>query len=63
MLAQEGIFEVIFFFKTKRERRMKKPTLDSVSTLTSNKTFLYLYCAATSPAESPPFFTAVDVRA
>lgn len=41
----------------------KQPTFDSVSHLTSIRVFLYLYCAATSPVESPPFFTAVDVSA
>lgn len=40
----------------------KQLTFDSVSTLTSNVTFLYLYNAAISPVDSPPFFTAVEVR-
>lgn len=46
-----------------RKPRSEQPTFDPVSTLTSIKVFLYLYCAPTSPVESPPFFTAVDVRA
>lgn len=44
------------------EEEAKQLTFDPVSTLTSNVTFLYLYNAAISPVESPPFFTAVEVR-
>ena len=50
----------IYRIETREEA--KQLTFDAVSTLTSNVTFLYLYNAATSPDESPPFFTAVDVR-
>lgn len=40
---------------------MRVHTFDSVSILTSSMVFLYLYCAAMSPVDKPPFFTAVVV--
>lgn len=49
--------------KTQKSREKHQPTFDSVSTLTSITVFLYLYTAPTSPVESPPFFTAVEVIA
>lgn len=48
--------------KNREDKRERKHTFDSVSTLTSKMWFLYLYSAAMSPVDSPPFFTAVEMR-